>query len=247
MCCLGRAASLLSAAWSCVRSGGPWKGEAEMQTQSWIINWCHWQPIRRVKCAWQPLCPWSSSPSSPVVPFSLPGTTEDQTFGSLSLLSAHRTQFTTHVVHEIPKCPKTLGLCRSSYSSLVKHTMSRQTNVHLFSQPLRLGYVLLRVSCYWCVWYTLISLILCYTFEPYFSSANPIDKLYVARVISVPSYAVTRGWIVHVGRWSCWRLEELFIIFEWNLIGFQTRELRHPSWYSRQWLYVQFEVDTKKE
>lgn len=34
MCCLGRAASLLWARRSCVRSGGPRKGEAEMQTQS---------------------------------------------------------------------------------------------------------------------------------------------------------------------------------------------------------------------
>lgn len=63
--CLGHAASLLSALRSCVRSGGPWKGEAEMQTWSWIIKWCHWQPIRRgdVTCLAAPAPPAPAAPS----------------------------------------------------------------------------------------------------------------------------------------------------------------------------------------
>lgn len=102
---------------------------------------------------------------------------------------------------------------------------------------------------FWCGWYTVLTslFILCYMFQSYFLLANPRDKLYITHIIPVPSYPVSRGWIEHLGGSSCWRLQELFIISEWNLIGFQTRELRHSFWYSKQWLYVQFEVDLKEK
>lgn len=103
----------LSAPRSCVRSGGPCEGEAEMQTWGWRIKWCHWQPIHRADVT------RLAAPAAPSCHLSLPHHRELLRSKNLlkfiiSELSALKTQSITPAVQETPKFPRTVELGGSS-------------------------------------------------------------------------------------------------------------------------------------
>lgn len=174
---LGHAASLPSAPRSCVRSGGPWKGEAETQTWGWIIKWCHWQPIGRADV---------TRLAAPAAPLSLP---QHRELPGSKPAEVHyfRVKCTWNTVHH--SCSswdsKVSQDCRAGWELFhgAHDKQAKQFSLgFFFFTALAVLVCAGHGTCvchFWCVLYTiLISIfILCYTFKSYIILANPTDKL----------------------------------------------------------------------